>query len=637
MMPTTLPKRNAISLIFLGIVSVMVACNERIAFEVVLRPPATPDPFVNVALLRVSADLDRGVQPLAEVRWDQGPVRLPLISNPAVQRIVVEGLNESGQIIASGISRPLDVLAAAPDEPVAIDFTQVAVLSTWPESDAPRHNGRAVSLGGGRWVALGGTDEAGCARTDVRVFGPERTDMIMGPALPAGRTGEYVALGLNADQVLVAGGHRVVDCDRLEPPLPWRIDVNDPTIAVGPPLDWPRGAAIDVLSDRLVLAAGGWGPFNTARTEVFSLDPSTFFTQVVGSLSIPRAAGTLVALGQERALMLGGQTQTATASALMDASVFEPSRGVTLDERITLGEPVVRGPAIRAAAGSVILLSPDVDGSNPSTPIKAVTVKADRSIPLGDVTAVTTLTSSTVTQPLIELADGSLLKLAPDHLEWIHLLPAQTRAIPHGFGPLYGGALRDGNVLFFDAEGRRLTFNPGPAAALGWRGPSGRLVASEGPNYGLGLVPRRPARWSLTRDGLEGTHTEGEEEGEWLVAVDRTWTDFELTVEVRAELGGQAFVLWSADRDRFTFAEFGTTVRIDRRGGRAPNCPTVDGPATPDASWSTRVRVVRSRRRVTVEYDGGPALQCSFDDVEGWLGLGVSRGEILFRDLTVGL
>ena len=631
-MPSTLAKRNAILSFLLGAVSVAPGCGERLALRVELQTPVSPDPFADVAVVRVSADLDRGVQRLGEVRWDQGPVVLPQISNPAVQRIVVEGLDETGRVISSGATGPLDLLTAPPSGPLTIDFTRIGVLSSWPESVVPRQDGRSVDLGDGRWMVVGGLGDDGCAREDTQVYGPERRSGRPGPMLPGGRGGAFSPLSLGNGEVLVVGGNRYEGCATPIGSAPWRLNADGRAFP-GDPLDWPDGAAVAVLRPDLVLAAGGRGPV-TAQTDVFGLDPQSFRNEVVGSLSVPRAAGTLVALDRQRALVLGGQARTSTSSALRDAAVFEPSRGATLDERIDLGAPLVDGTAVRTAAGSIILVSPDLAGGR--TDIKAIVVKRERSLPLGDVTPVT-VAAGTTAGPLLALGDGSLLELATDRLEWIQLLPRQARSIPVEQGPLTGGRLADGTVLLFDAEGRRFTFNPGPAAVLGWRGPAGALVAVEGPSIGLGVVPLRPARWRLTREGLEAEQSASDVElGEWAVAVDRTWADFDLTVDLEGSPGSRALVLWGATDDQFTYLSLGATAEIGRLGARPPTCDVRPGPAN-DIAWTNQVRVRREGRRVTVQWSPGGRLVCTFSGETGWLGLGVANGTMTFRRVRVGL
>ena len=633
-MPSAVSKRNAILQVAIGIFAITAGCGERLGVEVVLLPPAAPDPFVDVARLRVSVDLDRGVETLAEVRWDQGPVSLPIVSNPAIRRIVVEGLTDTGRIVASGASQALDLLAEPPDAPIPVHFTKVGVISQWSNARSPRLGGRAVPVSGGRWLAVGGLDDSGCPREDTELFGPELDRVQSGPPLPGGRSGHFHALSLIGGDVLVLGGSTPVGCPSAVPQAPWRLTPTDGRSVRGEPLDWPSGAAVAVMSESLVLAAGGFGTV-TAQADVFGLDPRTFQDRRVGSLSIPRARGVLVALGARRALMLGGQARTSTDSALLDASVFEPSRGATLDERIDVGSPVIDGPAIRTAAGSVIVLGTD-PGSDRSE-VKAVVVQPDRAVPLGDVTRVSVATS-TLGNALMSLADGSLLLFRSDGLDWIQLLPRQVVDVPSETGSLFGGVLGDGLALLLAPDGRRSTFNPGPAAILGWRGPAGALQAREGPSIGVGLVPRRPGRWQLTTEGLEGTHiSDGADLGEWVVAVDRTWGDFSLTLDGRATSGARLLIVWGADADQFSYLEVGTQLQVGRFGGRAPECATVTGPGRTDEGWSAGIRVRREGGRVIVEQRAGPILECTDLAREGWLGVGVAAGTATIRRVVVGL
>ncbi len=633
MMPSTLSKRNAILAFLLWIAAAVSGCEDRLDVELFLRPPTTPDPFQGVTRLRISADLDRGVQSLGVYRWDQGPLRLPVVSNPDVRRLVVEGIDDTGRVISSGATPPLDFLGAPPDRAIPIDFTRVGVLSSWPEPGTVRVGGAAVLLGPGRWMAIGGVDGDGCPREDTEVFGPLRADVRPGPSLVGGRTGDFSALLVSDAQILVVGGTMYERCGTTAPWRPARLVLGEPTAAMGPPLEWPAGAATAALSETLILAAGGAGPV-TARTEVFGLDPRTFNNRVIGSLSIPRAWATMIRLDVRRALIMGGLAQTSSASAVVDASVFEPSRGSTLDARIPLGGPLIGAPALRTAAGSVVVLTSD-PGSD-RTEVNAVVVKQERDIPLGDVSPVTVVTSTEAGR-LVPMGDGSLLRLTERQLDWIQLLPRQVRSLEIEAGPLFGGPMTDGGVLLFDVEGRRYTFNPGPGAVLGWRGPDGALSATERPRDGLGLVPLRPGRWRLTRDGLEGEQLlDGVELGEWAIAVDRQWGDFTLQVDVRAPTGGRALVIWGATAERFTFAEVGSSIRIGRLGASAPVCPFAGGPAGGVDGWSSRLQVRREGRRVTIEA-GTETLECVFDATTGWLGLGVGRGTITFREVRVGL
>ncbi|MEL7368268.1 MAG: hypothetical protein AAFN74_05105 [Myxococcota bacterium] len=629
-MPSTLTKRNAILSLLLGIVLIVVACNQQLGLEVVLRTPDAPDPFADVALLRVTADLDRGVEHLGEVRWDQGPVVLPVISNPAIRRIVVEGLDEGGRVVASGASPPLDLLGAPPEGAVAIDFTRVGVVSTWPERQSGEVGGRSLALSGHQWLALGGVDASGCASERTFIFGPTRTDVRSGPPLLGGRTGDFEALRLPSGAIVVIGGRR--GCAGQQGPVPLRLEPSTGRTTLGTPLDWPPGIAVAALSDSLVLAAGGFGAV-TSQTEVYSLDPRDLSSQVIGTLSIPRARSTLVPLGPQRALVLGGQTMTTTTSAVLDASIFEPSRGTTLTERIPLEAPAVSSPAVRTAAGSVLLLSPDRDQT--ITEVKAVVVKRDQDVPIGDVTRVT-VTTSTAAGPVLTLDDGSVLRFGASTLDWIQVLPRQAVTMPFDGGGV-AGTLADGLALIVGPEGRTATFNPGPSAVLGWRGRAGALIASEGRSLPTGLVPRRPSAWRLTRDGLEGSQPSEAEPGEWAVATDRAWSDFDLTVDVRASERGRALLLWGASQDRFTYAEVGSVIRVARFGARTPSCESVEGPAVNADAWSTAVRVQRLGRRVTILTGGQPRLTCVFDDVTGWLGIGVGQGMATFSNVRVGL
>ncbi|MEM7676046.1 MAG: hypothetical protein AAF449_08590 [Myxococcota bacterium] len=413
--------------------------------------------------------------------------------------------------------------------------------------------------------------------------------------------------------------------------MPVRLEPFGGQSTVGMPLDWPLGIAVAALSDSQILAAGGLG-LVTARTEVYSLDPRNLTSRVIGPLSIPRAHSTLIALGSQRALVLGGQTMNATTSAVLDASIFEPTRGTTLTERIPLEAPAIGSPAVRTAAGSVLLLSPDRNQT--LTEVKMVVVKRDQDAPIGDVTRVTVITS-TSTGPVLSVRDGSVLRFGADRIDWVQLLPRQAVSLSYD-GEGAAGSLADGRVLIVGPEGRTSTFNPGPSAVLGWRGRAGALVASEGRSLSIGMVPRRPAKWRLTRDGLEGGPTSESESGEWAVAVDRTWGDFDLTVEARGEAGSRAWLLWGASPDRFTYVEVGSSLRIARFGARVPDCERVEGPSTAASPWSSVLRVQRLGRRVSVFTDDR-SLTCVFDDVTGWLGLGVGLGTVTFSNVRVGL
>lgn len=639
-MPTTLSKRNGIVSILLGIMSGVGGCSERLGVEVVLRASMDPDPFTDVRRLRVSVDLDEGARTLGEFRWDQGPVRLPVIASPSVRRVVVEGISEAGRVVSFGATQSLDLLTSPPQAPIRIDFSRVGVLSTWGDGAPDRRvGGRAVQIEDGRWLAVGGQGDDGCLREDTRLFGPRRDQARVGPPLPGGRQGDFSALRLETGEVMVVGGRLSEACSPGVARLPWRLNPLDGRSVRGVAVDWPPGAAVATLSETLILAAGGQGPV-AAQDEVYGLDPRTFVDQLVGRLSIPRAEATLVALDRRRALVLGGRTQTATA--VTDAAVFEPSRGATLDERILVGGPVAAG--LRTAAGSVLVLTPD---GRTRTEVKAVVVRQEGELPFGEVSFVTVATGTDTTS-VVPLGDGSLLRLGRRRIDWIQLLPRQSVSVadaggprPGPFdgpleGPLIGGVLGDGTALIVDPTGRQYTFNPGPAAILGWRGPGSPLLATEGPTLGRGLVPRRPDRWRLTRDGLEVNQPpDGGDLGEWAVAVDRRWTDFALSVDLRAQPGARALVLWAAEPTRFSYVEVGANLRAGRFGSRSLPCSAVPGPGRPDRPWSARIQILREGRRVRVEQPAGPALECSDDGRPGWLGVGVGLGTVSVRQVQV--
>jgi hypothetical protein len=162
---------------------------------------------------------------------------------------------------------------------------------------------RAVRLGDGRVLIIGGEDETNAFPTSVYAFNPATETFQPFAQLSTGRTG-FIAQSLYSGDVLVAGGTRA---------LPSGSDaeiIDHVTGAVTPTANAPQRnrvrAAATLLMDGKVFICGGLVTSNSDDTaEVYDPETKTF-TLLPGRLQVGRSFHTVVRIDQRRLLVYGG-------------------------------------------------------------------------------------------------------------------------------------------------------------------------------------------------------------------------------------------------------------------------------------------------------------------------------------------
>lgn len=615
------------------------ACSSKLAVDVELVTPPSPDPFEGVQTVRMSAVVQGRLVTVGEGRWDQGPLDLPTLVSVEAERFVVEGLSADGRVVSSGATRPLDLLSAPPDGALEVFFTRVGVLSLLEERSDVRRGGRAAALANGTVLFAGGVDAAGCPRDDTELFGLERPTLSPGPPLIDGRGEDFVLLPLADGRAVVAGGVRGAGCGAWQSTD--RVVVFDGRSAR--PVDVAGvnipGASYAALSDSEIIVSGGEGEL-VARTDVSRLEIDAGTLRSIGTLDGPRARAASVAISGGRVALLGGRGQRSAASALSTTSVFVPSRGAALDERIPLGLELIAPIVHRTIAGGVIYAGGRDAAGNGHAAVRALVVKTERDFPLGDTTAVTSMSSTVASGAFVDAGDGSLLFVSSERrvAHWIPLLPRRARALDTAGAALVGGGrIADGRVVLRAEDGRFFSFNPGIAGVLR----VGRLSVTEGDELegrSVGVVPLRPDAWRLTTEGLlvsRPASLEGDvEPKERGVFVDAPTTDFDVGFDLRLVDGGRAALLFGLLDARFDHVVLGTTVSL-HRGDSSVACDAVATPALADGAFH-RVRVVREAEAVTVEVDGAGVLACALPSPQlGRLGFGLVGGTATFDRLEI--
>ncbi|MCB9650549.1 MAG: hypothetical protein H6730_28755 [Deltaproteobacteria bacterium] len=161
--------RRGVGALFLALLA--AGCTRTLDLEVALTSPESPDPFVGVSTVRLSGVLRTGPVVVGEGRWDQGPLPFPGTLDARIRRLVVEGLDADGALVASGVSPPLDLLTDPPEGRLEILFTRVGALSRVGDGGAPRDGAglEALGLPDGRVLFAGGRRPDGCpGPTEVR-------------------------------------------------------------------------------------------------------------------------------------------------------------------------------------------------------------------------------------------------------------------------------------------------------------------------------------------------------------------------------------------------------------------------------------------------------------------------------------
>ncbi len=579
-----------------------VACSRELPLQVELLAPSTPDPFFEVRTLRTSAWVDGQPILLREARWDQGPLDLGFV-DPGVERLLVEGLDSAGFVRSTGASGPLDLLAEPPQGPLKLVFARVGVLSV-VGLDVPRPG--AVLVETTDSVArLGGP----CPATPGERVGPSAAEV---SATETIAIADAQALPLS-DQTLWVGG--TAGC----PPTPLGLQLG-PSVA---PL--PLGAAWAVVSNR-VLVAGGVG----TETEVYRFEFESVLRRL-GSLSGPRVDATGVGL-DTRLVLLGGRTGPQIADSAM---VFDPSRGAALPELIPLGAPVWSPAAVRTQAGSIFVAGGQ-GPAGPETAVRALVVKSEADIPLGDATSVSTLPVGGPGQ-LLDLG-GSLLFLPEQGAPtWITSIPRGAVAVPtpeNVAGPFRGARLPDGTAVVWAADGTRMVFTAGLSP---WLGPALRLSERPVPS---GLIPRRPSAWTATARGLEGATSlelQGKvEPKEWVVFGPPRF-DFEITLTLEPAPGGRAAILLGFDASGYDAVVLGGISTVERFPRQRLDCNAAETRSLTEPR-PHRLRVERraAEVRLDLDADGSYELTCrTLNPRAGQLGLGLVSGTVRFDGLEI--
>ncbi len=618
-----------------------VACSSKLALDVRLIEALRPDPFEDVATVRLRALEGGRLVRVGEGRWDQGPLDLDTLVSPEADRFVVEGLSSDGRVVSSGASGPLDLLTAPPEDGLEIVFTRVGVLSVLEEADTERIGGRAVELPGGGVLVAGGVDADGCAREDTEIYSMEGARLERGPPLVGGRVDDFHLLALGDGRSIVVGGRAANGCGAAQDTD--RVVVFDGRSArnveaVG--FNIP-GASYAVVASSEIVAAGGEGDI-VSRTQVARLDLASGAVRSIGTLDAPRAWASPAVISSGRIALLGGRAQRDPATALDSTSVFVPSRGAALDERIGLGRALVAPATRRTAAGGVVYAGGRSRTGEGHAEVRMLVVKTERDFPLGDSTVVTSISSTIADGRFVDVGDGSALLLSRERRAayWTQLLPRRARALDtEGAALIGGGRLADGRVVLRSEAGAYLSFNPG-LSPLGIAARDGRLAVDEGEvldGVGVGVVPLRPDAWQLTTEGLVVTRPDALEgevvPNEWAVFVGDDALDFDLELDVRLEPRARAAVLFGLSDQRFDHVVLGGQISAHRQDTTL-DCPPVDAPVL-EVSGFHRVRVVRSGERVTVAIDGATRFECVLRSPRvGRVALGGISGSATFDRVT---
>lgn len=645
-MPRPLQKLNATLLACLF----LAGCTRKLDITVELVRPVSPDSFDDVATIRTRALVRGRVVTLGENRWDQGPVELPELIDPEVERLVVEGLTREGAVVSSGASAPLDLFRTAPEAPIPIFFSQVGVLSRLEVTGPPRRGGAAaISLAEGRLLFLGGRDDAGCMVESTEIFEtPEQTTP--GPLLTGGRSGRFVAQRTPSGRVLVVAGEVAPDCGAVV--ASEEVAIVDPVEGstrvgrIGPESARP-GAAVAAVSDGLAVIAGGSGPGMTPTSIVHRLSPRSFEINPIGMLESPRAYASAAVVSDQRVLLVGGRSTSSTAGALDTATVFVPERGSPLAEQIRLNAKVTSPAVLTTRAGSVLVAGGTSEGGAPSARVDTVVVRTERDFPLGDTSTVATLTTPVADGRLTELGDGSLLLLPPSEdgaLQWLRFLPQRVEEVPLPVGvsgPLVGGPIADGRAVLGAPDGTFYSFNPGLASVLGVAGADG--VLGEG-DQELGLSLLRPSAWRRQAEGLVGARAAPPGNilpTELAVLNARPAGDFEVTFDISLQGLAKGGLVFGMVDDRFDFLALGGTSFVDRAPTGAnrgdPACTAAETRILSTPGFH-RIRVKRTGSRVVLDVgaDGTEELECDTPRPEpGFVALALITGSVVFDRLEL--
>ncbi len=645
-------------------------CQSELSLQIELLAPRAPDPFGEVQTVRVRVRDSGLLVTVGEVRWDQGPMKLPVLAKPSFDRVVVEGLSLGGEVLASGVSPVLDLVRAPPETPVEIYFSRVGALSVLDSMTyEPRVGAKAVTLPLGQVLLVGGRDANGCVLETTVMLHADLPRVRPGPLIPGGRVGEFHAPLLPDGRVLILGGElrTGVGCDETK--TADSLAVLDPqrgTVRTAfSPLALARpGATAAAVSDNLVLLAGGQVN-GVPSSVVHQVHAETLDVQTLGQLDGPRSGLSSAVVSGGRLVLLGGRESDDLFGVRDDAVVFVPARGSVLEENIKLcsgecaqtstrarGLALLRPAVARTRSGTIMIAGGQGPAGEGQSRVDALVVRSERDIPLGDFSPVTTLSSTVGDADLVALDDGSLLALPreprPD-ISWVRLLPRSTREIarPAGFGgALRGGKLKDGTAIFLSERGRLLSFNPGPGAVFGLLVTNGTLGLPLAPGLGLsglGIAPRRPERWRFTELGLEGRRDgpgTGQSPDEFAVITQEPVFNFEIEFDMSLQDRGRAALMFGLVGSEFDYVLFQETTTLERERslpGLPIDCRSIE---TPEFLATERQRIRVSRNGDTVALDLGAddliELVCTTPDpLQGHLALGVVRGVSSFDRIRI--
>lgn len=609
----------------MALLSSVWACTPSGELQLSLERPASPDPFFGVEALRVWARGPSGLSQLGGGRWDQGAFQLSGRAPSDTTRLIVEGLDAEGDVVASGVSEALDLLAAP--GPVTVYFSRVGALSTLEDAIDGGVLQLQLLARGADALLIGAPAEAGeCGPTQVWRLGGVGARLQLGPALSEPRgPGVYPAFLPNGD-ALIFGGAAACGSEgtaRLSPEL---------ALTETPALDpLPQAALFVRSSEQLLLLGGEVG--GRASDEAQVLLMSTLYLTHQGSLETPRAGARAISGSPDRVLLVGG---AAAGVARSDATVYRPSAGNTEGSWTPIGAPRIR-PALHLnpAGGVWIAGGEDERGQGNARLQQLHFMDAPvRSSPL------LSLTATIGAAGAVDLEDGGALFLpeAAGPLLWVRPLPLAAASI-EAPEALSGAPLSDGTVILVGASGQLYTFNPGTAWLTGAGLTGAPLTGSS-----LNLIPRDPRAWSQTEEGLVGTSTAAELRSgwaEWLRVGAEDWGDFLLELELKPDGKAQLFLPFAQSVTGGYAIQLSSRSWVgyfDNSGTRGVDCETAETPTLSELDW-VRLRLSRSGDLITLDVgaDDSPELRCVLPAGvgSGGLGLGLSGGSVTVRQVSL--
>lgn len=630
-------------------------CTRTLPIRVELEDAQAPSPRSdgfrrNVRALRLKALIGGRLVTLPDSPADQGEINFADTLDPSVERIVVEGLDEAGQVFSSGASAPLDLFLAPPEDGVvSIFFSRVAELSFTGEGTEARPGARAHTLSDGRVAFLGGRGNDGCTPETSSIYSVESEPRFTaGPILPGGRVG-FDLVPLPNGEVVVAGGTQGCGTSTTteSPVFAWlRFDPlgSDTRTPLGPALPKERVAA--AVTDREVVLAGGRsGALATAEVLGFRFDDAGSTLRTIGLLGQPRARASAVPIDGRRILLAGGTANLISGRPLASGTVYVPQSGQVVTATVPLLEGVDH-PGLGVHPGGVVWAAGGrlADGTG-SNVVQSIAIRRETDASFSDVSRVAQLPRG-MERPTVLGCGAAGALIVPDDqgdLAFVDAMGGVTPVVrPAGVtGRLVGGRLADGTVVLLDEAGQVMRFNPGPFSTLGpAAGPEGLSLAGQGPT---GLLPLRPDRWQRDEEGF--SNVQPIVNGSLLVqelvlAGDRRYGDFDLSFEYLPIGQARVALVFGYGPNRYAYLALAGFTSLEQFGaGVAPSC------TQPSAGLlEPRPHVVRIQRRalrLTLEVDGISAIPCDLPPTSiaagaGSVGFGVISGQIQVRRVALG-